>query len=150
MKIVGGAGHTLLLDKSGHTHGCGWNNKGQVGLAEATSRFQRLDGLEGRKIVDVACGWDSSMALADDGKIFVWGSNSHGQLGSRTIKLGSWTSKPLAVELDVPVQRISMGLRHTAVVTRDSKVFICGAAAKGQLGIGSCDDRCYDVFVEGL
>lgn len=29
----------------------------------------------------VACGWAHSIALSQSGQVWVWGSNSHGQLG---------------------------------------------------------------------
>ena len=30
----------------------------------------------------MACGYSHSLALSDDGKVFGWGANSYGQLGS--------------------------------------------------------------------
>lgn len=149
IKITGGAGHTLLLDNTGRVFSCGWNDKGQAGLSNASSHFQRLDYLEGEKIIDVSCGWDSSMALTEDGRLFAWGSNSHGQLGMKQVAVGAKVEKPSRVDLDVPVQRISMGLRHSAVVTCDERVLVCGAAAKGQLGIDLQGAKYSQVFLEG-
>lgn len=60
-------------------------------------------------------------------KLYVWGSNAFQQLG---ICQRGFTSirKPFLMQLprnDVPV-RISFGMRHTAVLTEDSKVYVYG------------------------
>lgn len=47
----------------------------------AVSVFQLIRGLEGHHVVSVACGWAHSIALSQSGQVWVWGSNSHGQLG---------------------------------------------------------------------
>lgn len=147
-KIVGGGGHTLILEKSGTVYSCGWNDKGQAGTQEESRVFKKLESLEGQKIVDIACGWNSSMAFTENGELFAWGSNSHGQLGLKNVPVGGKTHEPTKVEI-APVQKVAMGLRHTAVVTRDSKVFTCGASTKGQLGTKFRDVRYFDTFREG-
>ena len=88
------------------------------------------------------------MALTECGEVFAWGSNSHGQLGVKSVKVAEKSDRPLRVELGVEVQRIAMGLRHSAVITRDGKVFVCGAAGKGQLGVDVHGARWSDSFVE--
>ncbi|XP_058802630.1 secretion-regulating guanine nucleotide exchange factor [Phymastichus coffea] len=149
VKIVGGAGHSLLLDNAGRVFSCGWNNKGQAGVTNASSHFQRMAVVpEGEEIVDIACGWDSSMALTKSGELFTWGSNSHGQLGLTHAAIGAKVNKLSKVEFAKPVQRISMGLRHSAVITKDARVFVCGAATKGQLGIDFRGGRYSGQFVE--
>ncbi|XP_014215438.1 secretion-regulating guanine nucleotide exchange factor [Copidosoma floridanum] len=145
-KIVGGAGHSIILDEYGGIFSCGWNGRGQSGCTEQKSlRFKRLESFGGQKIVDVACGWDSSMALTDQGELFAWGSNFHGQLGLPRVKS---TSTPTRVELEVPIEKMSIGLRHSAIVTRDSKVLVSGAATKGQLGVDLDGARTCDRFIE--
>lgn len=47
----------------------------------AVAGFQLIRGLEGHHMVAVACGWAHSIALSRSGQVWVWGSNSHGQLG---------------------------------------------------------------------
>lgn len=36
-----------------------------------------------------------------------------------------------------PVSRISMGLRHTAIVTNEHQLFVAGDNSQGQLGLAS-------------
>ncbi|KAG7201545.1 hypothetical protein KM043_004295 [Ampulex compressa] len=136
-KIIGGAGHTLILDKAGRVYACGWNNRGQTGLSKAEDSliFQKICGLLENKIVEnVVCGWDSTAVLTAEGELFAWGSNNYGQLGKSTSDLRS-THVPFNV---VPGERIkcaSMGLRHTALVNQNGRILVSGAGNKGQLGL---------------
>jgi alpha-tubulin suppressor-like RCC1 family protein len=90
------------------------------------------------------------MALAKSGDCFVWGSNAYGQLGSRAIPIGAKVERPLQLELDAPVRRISMGLRHSAFITRDSRLFVSGAGTKGQLGLDIREARLSHTFLQGM
>ncbi|XP_076750758.1 secretion regulating guanine nucleotide exchange factor isoform X2 [Xylocopa sonorina] len=138
-KIVGGAGHTLILDDYGHVYSCGWNNKGQTGfpMTEDILSFRKLNGkLKEKVVLDIACGWDCSAALTIDGTLFLWGSNCFGQLGKEPNTL-QWTCEPFEVVTNRKFKRISMGLRHTALITEDHKILVAGTGSKGQLGLGS-------------
>ncbi|XP_046822526.1 secretion-regulating guanine nucleotide exchange factor isoform X2 [Vespa crabro] len=136
-KIVGGAGHSLILDKNGHVYSCGWNNKGQLGQPEKEDKlnFERVRGvLENEIIIDIACGWDSSAALTNQGKLYMWGSNGFGQLGIDPFELRH-SYEPIETIPCENIEQIAMGLRHTAVITQDHRILVCGAANKGQLGL---------------
>ena len=80
-KITGGAGHSIIIDESGDTWVTGWNNKGQLGIGsnDDINNFMKLE--MNHKFVKVSCGWDTSAGTTEDGQLFVWGSNSHNQLG---------------------------------------------------------------------
>jgi alpha-tubulin suppressor-like RCC1 family protein len=91
-QISAGAGHTLALAGDGRVWAWGNNRYGQLGDGTMThSGHARLvKNAAGtapmEDIVMVAAGGDgiqgSSMALAEDGTIWVWGRNDHGQLGT--------------------------------------------------------------------
>ncbi|XP_017753990.1 PREDICTED: secretion-regulating guanine nucleotide exchange factor-like [Eufriesea mexicana] len=138
-KIVGGAGHTLILDDYGRVYSCGWNSKGQVGfpMKENILFFQELNGkLKDKYIVDIACGWDCSAALTIEGTLFLWGSNHFGQLGKHPNHL-QWTHEPFEVIIDQKIKGMSIGLRHTVLITEDHKILVAGTGSKGQLGLCS-------------
>jgi secretion-regulating guanine nucleotide exchange factor len=63
--------------------GCGSNTKGQLGLEMDTEQpvFEKIKALDTYYVTEVACGWDSSLAVTKDGELFVWGSNAYCQLG---------------------------------------------------------------------
>lgn len=132
---VGGGGHTFLLTAQGRLFGAGWNTSGQVGdgtQVRAVAGFQLIRGLEGHHMVAVACGWAHSIALSRSGQVWVWGSNSHGQLGLPKDEV-PFTSLPICLDL-MNVVSVSAGLRHTAVATRDGRVYTWGQGHRGQLG----------------
>ncbi|XP_012229617.2 secretion-regulating guanine nucleotide exchange factor-like isoform X1 [Linepithema humile] len=137
-KIVGGAGHTLILDSDGRVYSCGLNDKGQTGHNNIKQRniltFQRICALEHQVVTDVCCGWDSSAALTKDGELYVWGSNRYGQLGLDPAVFSS-ISYPRRILINEKIKHVSMGLRHTAVVTENHELYICGANNRGQLGL---------------
>ncbi|XP_033183630.2 secretion regulating guanine nucleotide exchange factor isoform X1 [Bombus vancouverensis nearcticus] len=142
-KIVGGAGHTLILDDSGRVYSCGWNNKGQVGFPTKDSilSFRELnEKLKNKVIVDIACGWDCSAALTIEGTLLLWGSNRFGQLGKHPNSL-QWTHEPFEVVTGRKIKGISMGLRHTALLTEDCKILVAGTGSKGQLGLSFSNSK---------
>ncbi|KAK9308346.1 hypothetical protein QLX08_001761 [Tetragonisca angustula] len=142
-KIVGGAGHTLILDDHGRVYSCGWNNKGQVGfpVKENIPFFQELSGkLRNKVIVDIVCGWDCSAALTTEGTLFLWGSNYFGQLGIDPNSL-QWIHESFELVSDRKIRGISMGLRHTVAITEDHAILVAGAGTKGQLGIDCLNNK---------
>jgi len=155
VSLAAGGSHTLLVDDRGYVYGCGSNNCGQLAdLPNNTPSFTQLQSLQEFKIKKVICGWSSSFALTEEGSIIVWGSNKYGQLGVAK-EQGSIIKYP--VVLSTPrISAVSSGLRHTALVTADGALFMCGQATRGQLGISNPDNSVpktdFDSFVkvEGL
>lgn len=132
--IAGGGGHTLILNSKGHVYGCGWSNYGQLGMAkENVLVLTRLTSLDKYHIILVDCGWDSSYAITDDGCAFAWGSNKYGQLGIASAK-ADFVREPLQMPVS-GIVHLSAGLRHTALVTAEGRVMVCGRGNKGQLGL---------------
>ncbi|MFD0894275.1 chitobiase/beta-hexosaminidase C-terminal domain-containing protein [Luteolibacter ambystomatis] len=90
--VSAGASHTLALDKFGRVWAWGNNAKGQLGDNTTTSRGyagmvrtpDNSTNLSG--IVAIAAGGEDgdgfSLAIADDGTVYSWGSNTHSQLGT--------------------------------------------------------------------
>lgn len=62
----------------------GQNNCGQVGSGITSNQGTPKkvnSALTGKKVVSVACGQTSSMAVTDSGEVYGWGYNGVGQLG---------------------------------------------------------------------
>ncbi|XP_034230431.1 secretion-regulating guanine nucleotide exchange factor [Thrips palmi] len=140
VSIVGGGGHSLVLDRSGNVFAAGWNNKGQLGLeGDDVTSFQSVQSLHGYRVNQLACGWDSSSALTSNGSLLVWGSNAYSQLGLSKQKLKS-TKSPQRIPV-ARVKQASLGLRHLVIVSEAGKVYASGAGNKGQLGIVDSSGR---------
>lgn len=143
-RIVGGGGHTFVLDSNGRLYACGWNHKGQLGTGSTkdVSEFVEVPAFCSI-IVEIACGWDSSAAIDADGRLFIWGSNAFGQLGLDK-KSKSFSDVPIAVEL--PHQRrpvrICFGLQYLCILCSDNVLYFVGRIKFG--------DRCTSVVHENV
>ncbi|KAM8861564.1 secretion-regulating guanine nucleotide exchange factor [Synchiropus picturatus] len=124
--LSGGGGHSAIITENGDVYVCGQNQRGQLGLSnmEDISTFQLCRGLSHR-ITSVACGWDFTLLLTDNGKLLVLGSNKFGQLGvGETV---THSADALAVEsLGERVVSAAAGLRHSLAVTDAGHVFQWG------------------------
>eukprot|EP01124_Arcella_intermedia_P034821 TRINITY_DN86_c0_g2_i1.p1 TRINITY_DN86_c0_g2~~TRINITY_DN86_c0_g2_i1.p1 ORF type:complete len:406 (-),score=90.89 TRINITY_DN86_c0_g2_i1:36-1253(-) len=81
----------------------------------------------------------SSFVFSRDGSnAFLWGNNSHGQLGiNNIISLNS----PQKVTLPGTIIQICCGNIHTLILLKDGSLFSCGSNSRGQLGLGDFNSR---------
>ena len=136
-RIVCGGGHTFLLNvDTGRVYATGWNNKGQLGLKDQDNRsvFTLVENLV--DIVDIAAGWDFSLALDKAGFVYGCGSNAFGQLGSlKTDDKNKYCSSFKILEDVKNVKNVACGLRHSLFLLNDGSVAGCGSNRKGQLNL---------------
>ena len=83
-------------------------------------------------ITAIAAGGTHSLALRDDGTVWAWGYNSHGQLGT-----GDQSENPLPVLVTGlgPAIAIAAGDKFNLALGRDGAVWAWGANDTGQLGV---------------
>ena len=87
-----------------------------------------------------AAGGFHSAAVGEDGALFVWGGNSHGQLG--TGDTADRLAPTRVAGLPAPVRQVADGgWEHTGIVTEAGDLLMCGAGANGRLGLGDEDGR---------
>src|SRR5207247_1128211 len=109
-----------------------WGNNlnGQLGV-DGHERLTpvKVKGLP--RIIHVAAGMFHSLAVDATGHVWVWGQNSHGQLGdgTRTTRLVPM----LLAGLD-QVMNVSAGRSHTLALLSNGDVMSWGNNAFGQLG----------------
>ena len=134
-QIAVGAAHGLALRADGAVFAWGANGDGRLGNgresgAEVTAI--RVPGLA--SIVAVAASVASSMALRQDGVVFVWGQNGAGQLG-----LGDDAARPVPTQVPglSSIRAIAAGGGQAFAVRQDGAVFSWGNNRDGQLGLGS-------------
>jgi len=81
---VAGGNHSAVLTACGAVMTTGSNAYGQLGLGDSRRRFafERVEGLRGARLATVAVGEDHTGAVAEDGRLFLWGRGDWGQLGT--------------------------------------------------------------------
>lgn len=94
-------------------------------------------------------GCSHGLALRQDGTVWTWGDNSHGQLGNGTAG-GSAGATPAQVGGLSEVKAIAAGCYHSLALKEDGTVWAWGENSEGQLGDGTDEDRNAPVPVGNL
>ncbi|NXI48542.1 SRGEF factor, partial [Galbula dea] len=93
-----------------------------------------VTGLEDVKVKMVAASSYHSVSLTDEGHLYVWGSNKHGQLVSKE----TFLAEPKKIETHFfsqeKIEAVWSGWTHLVAQTETGKVFTWGRADYGQLG----------------
>lgn len=143
--VASGRSHTLLLTNSGSVLGCGSNSEGQLSVTSPQLKLTEvIPALEGKEIQFVAAG-DNYSLFASRKHLWVCGSNSRGQLGLDpriTASVTTLTEVPLPPQIQSEqIAGVYAGSEHSAIVTIEGSLFMCGANDQGQLGDGSLMDH---------
>ncbi|XP_073898715.1 LOW QUALITY PROTEIN: secretion-regulating guanine nucleotide exchange factor [Castor canadensis] len=126
-RITGGGGHSAVVTDGGALFVCGLNKDGQLGLGhtEDVLYFTPCKSLLGCPIQQVACGWDFTIMLTEEGQVLSCGSNSFGQLG--VLHGLRRCVVPQVIELlREKIVCIAAGLRHALAATVSGIVFQWG------------------------
>ncbi|XP_064481849.1 E3 ubiquitin-protein ligase MYCBP2-like [Ornithodoros turicata] len=84
-------------------------------------------------VIQAACGMHHTVLLLQNGQVYTFGSNQHGQLGQGDLLL---RGTPSLVLMPSPVTQVAAGSNHTVMLTATGQVYTCGNYQKGQLGRG--------------
>lgn len=85
--------------------------------------------------VVVGVGDETSCALDADGRVFCWGMNESGRLGTRATTVS--VAAPSVVQGPIPrFVKLSVGGSHQCALTADGAAYCWGANSYGQLGTG--------------
>ncbi|RZF39897.1 hypothetical protein LSTR_LSTR010525 [Laodelphax striatellus] len=137
-KIVCGKTHSLALTGSGKLYAWGNNSDCQLGIGsddESITSPKQIDLNDvNEPIANITAGAHHTALLTDEGKVYVWGSNSCGQLGlSDGIKK---CSKPTRLSIKEKVLQIVCGYLHTLMLTEEKYLLVFGEGKSGKLGLG--------------
>ncbi|XP_045053874.2 X-linked retinitis pigmentosa GTPase regulator isoform X3 [Desmodus rotundus] len=130
-----GRNHTLVSTEEGQIYAVGGNNEGQLGLGDTEDRdtFHLIKFFTSQhQLKQLSAGSNTSAALTEDGKLFVWGENSEGQIGLNNV---SNVCVPRQVTFGKPIAWISCGYYHSAFVTMDGELYTFGEPECGKLGL---------------
>ncbi|XP_030657711.1 X-linked retinitis pigmentosa GTPase regulator-like isoform X2 [Nomascus leucogenys] len=132
-----GRNHILVSTEGGNVYATGGNNEGQLGLGDTEERntFHVISFFTSEhKIKQLSAGSNTSAAVTEDGRLFMWGKNSEGQIGLKNVPN---VCVPQQVTIGKPVSWISCGYYHSAFVTTDGELYVFGEPENGKLGLPS-------------
>ncbi|MDR2638960.1 MAG: hypothetical protein LBC09_03875, partial [Helicobacteraceae bacterium] len=117
------------------------------GLGDKTDRdkFTQISSLKDKKIVAISAGYDNSLALTSDGKVYAAGNNQYGQLG-----LGDNTDRDAFTEVaslnGKNIVAITAGGSSFAIA-KDGKVYATGWNKNGGINMGKQKEE-HKIFIE--
>ena len=149
-EVFAGSVHTCVLTREGAVYSFGKHEYTGHGHASDVLLPQFLDEFGGSPVrqISVGPGGYHTIALVSYGEVYTWGHNRVGQLGysnsevvPRNVEGAYFLPKPQLVESlrRVNVKQVVAGWGHSAVLTAQGQVFICGRNYQGQLGLGDPD-----------
>ncbi|NWU63357.1 NEK9 kinase, partial [Pterocles burchelli] len=108
---------------------------GQLGHGDRASYRQpkHVEKLQGKAIRQVSCGDDFTVCITDEGQVYAFGSDYYGCIGIDKA-YGSEVLEPLQLDffLTNPVEQVSCGDNHVAVLTRNREVYTWGCGEYGR------------------
>ncbi|GFT97548.1 e3 ubiquitin-protein ligase HERC2 [Nephila pilipes] len=154
IQVECGAQFSLALTSSGQVWTWGKGDYFRLGHGEEghIRKPQLIEGLRGKKIIHVAVGALHCLAVTENGQVYAWGDNDHGQQGNGTTTVNR---KPALVQglEDVKVTRVACGSSHSIAWTtvevqsprlHDPVLFPVPRDPLGALALGKTDSTLQD------
>jgi alpha-tubulin suppressor-like RCC1 family protein len=105
-----------------------------------TSTYGVFNLKDNDKILSMALGDNHTISLSNDGRVFSWGLNNLGQLGTNDVLLPGFIielTDKFKLDNSDKIVKVSAGLDHSAAISLSGRVFTWGLNDYGQLGNGS-------------
>ncbi|KAI8797509.1 E3 ubiquitin-protein ligase HERC4 isoform X1 [Biomphalaria glabrata] len=147
IQVAAGASHSVVLTQAHEVLTWGKNTEGQLGRGdvEESSRGtpKLVKSLAVCCVLQVACGYDHTIVLTNEGCVGTWGSNAYGQLGLGPNK-SPWINIPNFITClkGLPIAQVAAGGNHSLILSKSGAVYGWGRNSFGQLGLNDTSD-CY-------
>ena len=132
---------------------CGWGDNivGQLGVRNPRKRDNPgvsredlsfriepvpMDLPMGQKAKSVACGFQHTIVLMEDGSVYGCGENNYRQLGAPELEPLPWSYSLLRMDIPQPAVSVTCGRNNTFCITEEGEVYACGVNTRGELGLG--------------
>lgn len=130
VQLCGGWEHTLARTETGsvYSFGSGYKDSRRPhappvlghGSTERQIFPLRIAALAHETIRHIACGWDHSLAVSEDGKLYTWGAGTNGKLGHGD-ELASPYPKYVESANTWKIALVEAGCEHSTAITDDGK-----------------------------
>ena len=136
--------YSMAVGDDGNLYAWGNNSNGQLGTGDTTNRSTptkiNINGIKPAFIIGGIneCSQAGNIMVDEDGKVYGWGYNGYGQLGT-----GDTTNKTIPTEIKITGdlftqwKQISVGSYHTVAIDYDGNIYTWGRNNYGQLGDGT-------------
>jgi alpha-tubulin suppressor-like RCC1 family protein len=138
--IAAGNGFSLAI-RNEKLYGWGRNNRGQLGLNDTDNRAVPTLIDDQNIWIRISAGNNHSMALKGSGlyELYVWGGNSHGQLGDGTLD-DIITPYNLSSDTGMYFTKIGAGDEYSIALDDSNQLYGWGRNDLGQCGLGLTGD----------
>lgn len=142
-QVRAGHNHLIMVGRKGSLAVLGANESMQLGIRQRERRadkslevthlvsYSKHKATADNTIVDAGAGGFHSIAISASGAGLGWGSNFNGQLGDGSTEPQLFPANNIVAN----IAKVSCGLTHTLLLTRDGKVYGCGNNTASQLGL---------------
>jgi len=149
VEISAGRRHSLVLDNQGRVWSFGDNEYGQLGLGHDAKELILIPTLipNLENIVAISAGEFQSLVLDNQGRVWGFGNNYHGQLG-----FGDEGEKliPTLIPNLENIVEISAGAAYSLVLDNQGRVWSFGYNEYGYLGLGDDEERTTPTLIPDL
>ncbi|XP_069108324.1 alsin-like [Argopecten irradians] len=164
-RVALGGHHSVFLTSGQEVFSCGKNNHGQLGIGSLDPEYAfdqvQVTALNGRDVIEVACGSDHCAVTTKNGSALCWGDSSQGQCGLQQdkvtspyqviIKQGPANVCEHGVEAganNVLLTKVACGSSHTLGLSVTSELWVWGSGPG--IGIEGVTDVSPPTQIEAL
>jgi len=128
--------HSVLITAEGKVYSWGRNEFGQLGHGDLARVDvpKPIETLQSYKVVHAATGKNHTLCLTENGHVFAFGDNTHGQLGLGSTSATGVPSPSLIQYKGDPIVQVSCGSEFSCILDCEGAVHSFGLPEYGQLG----------------
>ncbi|MBH9981121.1 MULTISPECIES: InlB B-repeat-containing protein [Bifidobacterium] len=154
IQVSAGHDYSLAIGSNGYEYGWGWNGLGQLGgiINSNTSNPNPIpmqvlldpnDASTGLKTMQISAGDSHSLAIDQDGSVWAWGFNYHGEIGNSINNSMENKANPIPMQVlldpndastGLKAKQVSAGGNHSLAIDENTNIWAWGFNHNGELG----------------